>query len=352
LAALRVNATPVYPVSARLTLAPRSEQKCLDLQPKLDCRIIDAARDAFAADVARLFKASSAPDLQLVLSIKRAEISRVAAIQLDLGTQVRVLTPTGEIIDEIDSSGVADVLAMEEESIRRAQFVAADQAVADFERGYASSTKIAVYLVAKQIAPAEAVAVEERSEKNLWIAAGLGAALGGSDDSVAVAPSLRVAGAYRFLFAQAVYSHYTSSFQAVDSSFGSVVLANADLTTNDLGLDAGLALRLTRSLELRAGPGLHLLWGNGTFNSPPHSSTQPSSASFSVASPTLFTSVSSSFISIRHGPRFVLGAEAHVYFLSSVDLPELGRKVPAANVSFGVFLGFELPAAAGSGAAR
>jgi hypothetical protein len=91
---------------------------------------------------------------------------------------------------------------------------------------------------------------------------------------------------------------------------------------------------------LRGGPGIHFLFGEGSQESTFSGST---SQSFSKAAPSLFASISTAFFVSGRGPRFVLGAEGRAYFFSSVDLPQLLRRVPAANTSFALVLGIEFP---------
>jgi hypothetical protein len=342
LAANEASGAPAYPVSARLALAPQEDQRCLSLPDGTDCAIVEASRAAFAAVLSRMFRTSAKPDLQLVLSVKSADFSRWASTQLELVVRVRVLTPEGGLVDELEAYGSAATLVLEPEAIARARAVAAQEAANDFERRYANSTKIGDYLVSKKIAPASAVAVPERSDKLITFAAGLGLVQGGGDDGVAIAPTVRIAVSNRWLFIQAMYSRYTSSFQGVYISPGRLTQAlDADLATNDLGLEAGAVIRFTPTVELRFGPGLHYLSGDGSID--PGDGGPTNSSSYSTVCPTFLASISSSFIPVHNGPRFLTGLEARAYFFSSVDLPELLRTVPTAKTSFALFLGVELP---------
>jgi len=336
----RALAAPIYPVSARLTLAPREQQRCLSVSEEPDCRILDMTREAFAGTVLRMFKSGVAADLVLVLQVRDAEIFNIAG-KLELSTRVRVLTPGGEAIDEIDAFGTAPVLALETGPITYAERAAAEDAARSFERSYANSSKIGDYLVQNKVAPASAVAVYERSDQLFTLGVGIGFVQGGGDDLVAVAPSLHIAGSYRSFFVQATYSRYTSSFQRVAGGR----VAPGDLTTNDLGLEGGPVLRFTRNIELRGGPGIHYLVGDGTTDS-------GSSSSFDKVAPTLYASISSSFIPFRNSPRWVIALDWRAYFFATVGLPDLLRKVPAANTSLALSLGIELPWGARKGSAQ
>jgi hypothetical protein len=340
LLAAHAASAAIYPVRARLTLAPPASQHCLVFAGETDCRIVRTVKEAFAATVSRMFNpGGDAPDLQLVLAVKSVEASRVSGTQVDLVVRVKVLAPGGELIDELETSSTVDILEMQSEAIARGQQVAAHESAVNFERAYANSTKIGEYLVGKKVAPAAAVAVAKRSENLVSIILGIDIVTGGGDSGVAPAPSLRFAFAARWFFVQATFSHYASPFQGVVASGFLNSPTDANLNTNDLGLEAGAVLHFTPTLELRAGPGIHYLFGDGEIEG----SDGSGSASFAKAVPTLFASFSTSFIAFRHGPRVVLGVEARAYLFSSVDLPELLRTVPTANISFGGFVGLEFP---------
>jgi hypothetical protein len=338
------SSAPVYPVSVRLLAAPRENQHCLVLSGDTDCRVVRKAKEAFDATVSRLFKTSTTPDLQLVLTVKNADFSRVSSPRLDLVVRVRVLTPGGEDLDEIEAFGHADMLDTDDAAMTRAEQLASAEAARDFEHKYADSSKVGNYLVTKKVAPASAVGVSERSDKLITVGGGAGFVQGGGDDNFAFAPSLRVMGSLRWLMLQAVYSHYTSSFTGTFSN----ITQSADLTTNDLGLEAGAVVRFTPTIELHAGPGLHYFFGDASVGFP----AGAPSFSFAKVAPTLFASLQTSIFLARNAPRLVAGVEAHAYFFTTVDLPELSRTVPAANTSFGLFVGLEWPWKAKEGRAQ
>ena len=81
LAARPALAGPVYPVSARLTLAPRQEQHCLkaEVEDRSECSVVAQAHDAFAAAVGRMFTSATRPNLQLVLVVTDADVFVTAA---------------------------------------------------------------------------------------------------------------------------------------------------------------------------------------------------------------------------------------------------------------------------------
>ncbi len=88
------------------------------------------------------------------------------------------------------------------------------------------------------------------------------------------------------------------------------------------------------------GPGLHYLFGDGARDD--SNSVVTSSSSFSKVSPTLFASLSVSFLPFPNRVRLFGGLEARGYFFSTVGVRELSRTVPAAGGSIGLFFGGEL----------
>jgi hypothetical protein len=323
-----------YPVRASLTIAPAEQQRCLVLDRQSDCGAVEASREAFSGAVERMFAKGAPPDLRLVLSVKGSEL---VGAQLELYVRIEVLTPDGHHIDDLVAFGAAPLLDRVPDAIAGAQRSAAAAAAADFERVYANATDVGDYLMANHVAPAEQVGVPHRGDKLLTIAAGMGMMQGGGDAAFAVAPNLRVAGSYEWGFLQLSFSRYSSGFTG-GQTLGPPQALDASLTTNDVGFEGGFALRLTRSLELRAGPGIHFLFGGASFDN--DANTKPSS--FSKIAPSVYGSLATSFLAGRKGPRMALGIEARGYFFTTVDLPELLRSVPAANSSVAAFVAFEL----------
>jgi len=323
----------MYPIVARLRMAPIDQQHCPMIGVERDCALLDAVQSAFGRVVSRLFIPGSSPDIELEVQVHSAEVLR-PGLRFDLTTRVRVLTPGGEVIDEIDAGGQAPLLSSEDkDSLANAIRNAADDAAATFQRAYVNDQKVGEYLVSKKIGPPAVVALPDRSDRLVMLEAGLGFVQGSGESDFAANLSLRAALAWRWLLVQGMYSRYTSSFQGVQDP--SAALAESDLVTNDLGLDVGAIYRFTRSIELRGGPGVHFLFGDASQGSV--------SQSFSKVAPGLFASISTSFLLSRNAPRFVLGMEFRAYFFSSVDVPQLLRTIPAANTAFALVLGVELP---------
>ena len=344
-------AEAVYPVSARLTLAPPEQQHCLRVPRanQSDCSVVNQTHTAFSAAVARMFTSDSPAALQLVLTISDADIlgTAIGTPELNLRTRVRILSATGEALDEITSLGSAPFFG--EIGVGTAAADAGDQAARAFEVAYARSSKVRDWLVGHDIAPAAAVSIPERSDRLVFAAVGGGVVQGGGDSGVAASPSVRVGGSFGWLVLQATYSSYTSSFQGVvPNGFGRTAPAN--LHVDDLGLEAAASFRITRAIELRAGPGLHYLVANGGFET--GGADESDVSSFTRLSPSLFASLTATFLPFRSGLRFFAGFEARGYFFSTVDMNLSGRRIPAANTSFGLTLGGELPWGSSGGRAR
>src|SRR4051812_38675696 len=319
-AAPRASAATDYPVTARLRMAPREQQHCPTFGEETDCGVLDAVQTAFAVVVSRTFTAGASPDLDLVVEVRSAEVSRILGKQLELTIRVAVLTPQGEIIHEIDAASGAPVLGEDRKALANAARNAAEDAAAIFERAYLNDSQVAAYLVSKKLGSGEAVGVRVRSDRLITLAAGAGFVQGSGDGNAMMIPSLRVALASRWLVFQGMYSRYTSTFQGVYRK--GLYVADSDLTTNDLGFELGGVYRLTPFLELRGGPGIHFLFSDGSMDAP------SVSQSFIKVAPTLFGSITTSFFVSRTGPSVVVGAEFRGWFFSSVDIPELMRTVP------------------------
>lgn len=327
-------AAPSYPVSAQLQLAPKDHQHCLVLPgDPPDCAVVEIVRTAFAETVSRMFRQTDPPDLELVLEVRSVEIAQVGSLQLELRARVSVVAPGGRSIDQIDSSALVSLFAVEKGPIALALREAARQAALDFESKYREDTKVADFLVGANVAPGPAVAAEWRSDRLITLGAGGGLGLNGDNPS-AMVPALNLGASSRWLFAQLSYSHYSTDF--IGASAKAPTSGNASMSTSDLGLELGGVYRIVQSVELRVAPGLHFLTGDATL--------EGDSQSYSKVVPALYGSITKAFLPVAAGPRLVAGLEARGYFFSSVALPAFYRSgVPAANASVGLTFAIEFP---------
>lgn len=331
-ASARAHAGPVYPMTARIRMAPRDQQRCPALGKPSDCGVLGAVEAAFRAVLPRLFESGDRPEIELLLQVRTAEVIRVFGPQLELSTRVRAASASGEMIDEIDSATTAPLLSDDDAALANAARNAADDLARLFERSILDGSKLSNYVLLKKAGSPEVVALRERSDRLVSLAGALGVGQGG-DDALGAMASVRAGLAWKWLLLQASYSRFDSSFRGVVRTTPTIV--DSELTTNDFGVDAGGVYRFTPTIELRGGPGIHFLFGGGSQGS--------TSDSFTKLVPELFASISKSFLVASNTPRFTVGAEARGYFFSSVGVPQLLRTVPAANASFLLFLGVELP---------
>jgi hypothetical protein len=334
-------AEPAYPVSARVDLAPREMQHCLAVAgaDKDDCGVIEHSHTAFAAVATRMFKPGAPPDLQLVLTVTEADVSGTAVgSRLNVRTRVRVLSAGGAVLDEIASDGRASVLA--DGAVDGAASAAAEDAAREFELSYARSQAIRDWLVANHVAPAAAVSIPERGDRLLFGSLGGGLVQGGGDSDVVPGPSVRIGGRFRRFVLNAMYWRYSSSYRGVIPSTNGTT-APAKLHVDDIGLELGASFQPTPTIELRAGPGLHLLSASGGIENRIGDETFVSSSA--KVSPSAFASVSTTFLPFRSGARLFAGLEARAYFFSTVDMGASGRRVPAANTALGLVFGAEFP---------
>jgi hypothetical protein len=337
-----------YPVSARLTLAPEQDQHCLRTPGggRVDCSVVGQTRAAFAEAVARMFIPREPPDLELVVRVEDAEIFEQVSggLNLDIVIRVRIQTPDGVLLDDIRSNGRVAVTGAS--AVEEAAGEAARSAALEFETQYPRSEAVANYLVRSRVAPQSAVALAPRSDRLVWIAGGLGLTQGG-DSGEAVTPSARLGISWRWIMLQAMYARWTSSFHGVVQQSAFIINDDdGELHTDDLGIEAGAVIRLADPVELHAGAGLHYLWGSADAGD------AAPSASYAKVAPAIFVSITGAFQPFRSGFRFLVGAEARVYFASSVDLLDFSRQVPLANNEFAIFLGGEIPWSSEKGGSR
>jgi hypothetical protein len=337
-----------YPVSARLTLAPAPAQHCLkrlDGGPP-DCRVVEEVHAAFEAVTRRMFSTSTTPDLELVLSVDDVDLydTVMGGPTLDIRTTVRILSPQGKPIDEIHDLG--QVTLTEAMQLDRAIAAAAQIAAEGFDSRYGRSGSVASYLVGNRIAPSDEVQIPVRSDTQVWAVAGGGVMQGGGDGDAVPSFSLQLGGTYRWFVLQGSYAHYSSAFFGEDPRHAPFRF-DSSLGTSDLGIEGGFVVRPGRNFEIHAGPGVHCLIGSADGVR----QTAPISMSTSKIAPTVFASLSWSFLAFRSGARFLVGADARGYFNTSVPLDQFGRTAPLANAAFGVFFGGELNLRRGANAA-
>jgi hypothetical protein len=331
-------AASTYPVGARLVLAPAGQQHCLQTAggSLRDCGVVEQARKAFGEAAARMFAPRADPELELLLTVQDAQIFEQVSggLSLDVVVRIAVSWRDGRPLDEIVSNGRVTVGSAT--SVEDAAAGAAQDAARNFELDYARSERVSSFLVREQVAPESAVAIPRRGDFVFALGVGFGAAQGAGDGDAALLPSVRLSQTFHWFVLQAMYARYTPGFfsqpeQAVPDT------TRATLQTNDLGVEVGGVLRFGPSFELRGGPGLHYLVGEAVLDDGLRSLTH----SFGKIAPSVFATLSASFLPFPSGFRFQAGIEARAWFGTTVDAPEMGRSVPVASTSLALVFGGE-----------
>jgi len=110
----------------------------------------------------------------------------------------------------------------------------------------------------------------------------------------------------------------------------------AHLTAWDFGLEPGISFPLFPNLDLRAGPGVHLFFGEGSLGN------DSQSYSYSKVGLDAWCGLSLAVLPSHFGSRVLFSLLGRVYFASSVDLPQLSRRIPVIDNSFVLMIGYEL----------
>jgi hypothetical protein len=330
-----------YPFSARVTLARAATQRCLRAAggPE-DCSVAEQVRSAFSETAAKMF--TPGPDAKLVieLTVTGAEVFEGVGggLQYDLRVDARVFPPGGALIEELRS--IARVSVTVDTNTANAAAAAARKAAADFADAFDNSPIIRQALVNTGLLRPADLGPSARGEKLFWFSLGAGLAQGGGDGGLGFAGSLRAGATVKWLVVQLTYAHLRTSFQGTANALP----FDTGLDINDLGLEAGAVFHLTPDVELHAGPGLHFLIAEAEGSNPTRFvpfDDQSQTATKLV--PAAFASLSVSFYPFRNGSRLLLGVETRGYFSSTLDFQDFNRRIPAANASFGVFFGSEIP---------
>jgi hypothetical protein len=98
-------------------------------------------------------------------------------------------------------------------------------------------------------------------------------------------------------------------------------------------LEPGISFPLLPNLDLRAGPGVHLFFGEGSLDN--------DSQSYSKAGLDAWYGLSLAVLPSHLGSRVLFSLLGRVYFASSVDLPKLSRRIPIIDNSFLLTIGYE-----------
>jgi hypothetical protein len=344
---------PRIALTARLVFAPGTRSACLmhESDPfggptNPNCRAAAGERlhEAFEATVRRMFQVvdGGEADLEFAVSLGEASITTLAGgHRVLLQAQVVVRAAPGGELAVLQPRGEWPILGEDRDVIPNATGRAAREAALDLERLLLRSPPVVSWMVARGIDPVGAgLAWAERGRWLAFLDLGGGVLAGGGDASTG-AFSARAGVAGRWLVLQGVAGIWRPGFESAPLALGSVH-RGADLGAVDVGFEAGPVYRLGSTFEVRAGAGVHLLWGTAEVkNDDPIRPLQ--SYQFSRVVPSVSGALQLSPRWGGHAGRPRLGLEVRRFLGTTVGFPELSRKIPIADTYLGAFFGVELP---------
>ena len=341
------DARHVYPVTARLIFeAEHGNDRCR-VPDEENCVVAfgDSLKRAYEGVVQRMFQSPAAgtpADLDIAVSPVVADVIEgmgARAVALEARVIIRSAT-TGEI-DRLTYSGRSPILGSERVSVVNAADRASQQITDEFERTFADSKPVFNWLHGRGVQPVDsALSWSMRADWITFLDLGAGPVIGGGD---AAAPGFlaRFGIASRWFITQAVAGRWVPSFYTAIVRDGTPQIRyNADLTTTDLGIEAGPRFRVGNAVELRLGGGVHVLWGTAEVHTPAQT---PPSSSFSSVSPTVFGAAHYLFWPTGSRFRIRVGVEVREYLGTTVGFQEFSGTPSIAGTYFGVSLGVETP---------
>jgi len=336
-----------YPVTARLRFDAEHRNDRCRVRDEENCDIAfgESLKSAYESVVRRMFQspAAGAPaDLDITVSPVVAEvIEGMGAREVVLEGRVIIRSATTGELDRRSYSARSPVLGSEGVSIVNAAHRASQEITLEFERTFADSKPVFNWLHGRGVEPVDsALSWPMRADWIAFLDLGGGPVIGGGD---AAAPGLlaRFGIAGRWFITQAIVGRWVPPFDTAIRRDGTPeVRYDADLATTDLGIEAGPRIRLGNAMELRAGGGVHVLWGTAEAHTP--AQTDPTS-SFSTVTPTAFGAAQYTFWPTGSRFRIRVGVELRKYLSTTVGFQEFSRTIPVADTYLGVYLGFETP---------
>ena len=338
-----------YPLTARLEFdAEHRDDRCrVRDDENCDIALGESLRTAYETVVRRMFEspaAGAAADLDITVSPVVADvIEGMGAREVMLEARVIIRSATAGELERVSYSARSPVLGPERASIVNAADRASQEITGEFEKRFADSKPVFNWLHGRGVEPFDsALSWPLRADWIAFLDLGAGPVLGGGD---AAAPGLlaHLGIASRWFVTQAIVCRWVAPFHtAIARNPFPEIRYNADLATTDLGIEAGLRMRVGNAMELRAGGGVHALWGTAEVHT--SAQTEPTS-SFSTVTPTVFGTAQYVFWPTGSRFRIRVGVELRGYLSTNVDLvvQEFSRKVSVADGYLGVYLGFETP---------
>jgi hypothetical protein len=322
-----------YGLTAKVALQPEAANACVpDEAGKCIVGLGDRTRTAYESAIRNMFRPlpeGATPDVEITVTAVLAEPAlTVGGRSVAVTTRARISAPATGEIDEVSTWGDSPVLGPGDDPIGGAGLRALDAAVAGFRDAFANSESIQRWLLTGAVSRSRPAASPPL--RGAWVAfgeLGVGSVGSSGDATIGIAAHLGFEGKWFVL--QGVAGRW----QTTINSFG-----QRDMTVWDLGVEAGPVLRLGQALEVRAGAGIHTLFGS-VAGSPTFSQEE----SFETASPSVFLALQFSIWPSERGRRLRIGAELRQFLSAGTSLQKSPGDVALANTYLGIYLGFELP---------
>lgn len=329
-----------YPVPAHVVDAADVQEQCstMLIRMKPPCGLLSPARAALRGAAANLFLAAKPDEPPAVeLSVASASVEAATAgggYQVTFRVEVEVsLAGKGRTTVHSDVDMLVGELAPER--IRAAAERATPELQRHLEEDLVQSQDLVDWLRSREIQPRRSLVWPVRQSTRFYAGAGVGGLQGG-DGSPAPIFFGRLGVETRWLGLQVFAGKTSPTFTGAASP--SVITSDATLDAVDLGVEGAVSIRVLPYLDLRAGPGLHYLFGDASLQGP-----TPASSSFGVVTPTIFASLLFAIKPFESGTRMTLSLEGRKYLNTTAELPKLSRAVPIADFSFAALFGCEVP---------
>ena len=327
-------AAPRYPLRASVSFEMAAD--CVTADETI-CGLARGIPAAFSQAAARLFSNSGTPaELELSVRVTGIDlISSVGGSQLLLRVRVD-LVAAGQALGSIEVVGEGAFLEYARSSIEAAAARAARKAAENFLAAFPEgSPELVQYLSQRNLARPSDYVRPARTVSRFAAGLGSGGFEGGDGDMVA-GFGLEARQTFHWFTVAVSVSRTSPNFMAARP--GATTAVDANLATWDVGFEPGASFTLLPNLDLRAGPGLHLLVGDASFGSGGLNGPAQSYSDWAVDA---WAGLSLAVLPSHFGSRVLLSLIGRVYFGSSVDLPQLSRRVPIIDNSFLLVVGYE-----------
>ncbi len=328
----------VYPLTARLLFLTQSKG-CFRLYPAQQpasnriCRIplTFQTREAFAEALRRLFRPPEAgrePDLLFEISVAQSDAVTLEGLQGDRSfvTPIIVVSTSEDAeVARLRPQGSSDLLGLGRESIQAAFGLAVKDSARLLEHEFSNSEDVVRWLLARNVKPVgSTVTWPPRGSLVGFFDGGAGAMHRTDGFAPTVMARLGIAG--RWFAVQATAESWTAPLDK-----------EGNIQATDVGVELGPVVPLNRNWEVRAGGGLHSVWGTLT-----PASRQP--YDYSRLTPTAFAALQYTYWPGWKSPaRLRFGLEVREHFSRNANFPALQRMLSLVDTSASIFFGVEVP---------